>query len=251
METPEQLKPEGGEGVRMPAGNLPAAEHIGIIPTSRLEAFSDGVLAILITIMVFDIKIPDFEDSMTQYEALQTISKLVPHLLAYASSFIVIGILWMNHHHLFHLVQRIDQKLIWLNMNLLFWISLILFPTSLLGNNYELPLASALYGSVLTVTMLSFTWMRHYVVKSGALQQSTYAMTEEVKRVNRRTYLKTVISTIIYALSIPLAFVTVWASFVCFVLPLAAIFFPDSVDARRLRGYRIQKSPTQAPGLSG
>lgn len=226
-----------------------ASEHIGIIPTSRLEAFSDGVLAILITIMVFDIKIPEFEKSMSHYQALGVIIKLIPNFLAYASSFVVIAILWMNHHHLFHLVQRIDQKLIWLNMNLLFWISLVLFPTSLLGNNYRLPLASALYGSVLTVTMLSFAWMRHYVVKSGALQQSTSAITKEVERVNRRTYLKTLISTIIYALSIPLAYVSVWASFVCFVLPLATIFFPDSVDARRLRGYHVQKSPAQTPGF--
>lgn len=188
--------------------------------------------------MVFDIKIPEFQDSMSHYEALRTILRLIPKFLAYASSFIVIGILWMNHHHLFHLVQQIDQKLIWLNMNLLFWISMILFPTSLLGNNYHLPLASALYGTVLTLTMLSFTLMRRYVLGSGALEQATTDLTKEVKRVNRRGYLKTVGSTLVYAVSIPLAYGSVWASFVCFVIPLAAIFLPENVAASRRRGYR-------------
>ena len=178
METAERI--ENPESPQQPGGSAEEL-HVGIIPTSRLEAFSDGVLAILITIMVFDIKIPEFQDSMSHFEALQTIFGLIPNFLAYASSFIVIGILWMNHHNLFHMVHHIDQKLIWLNMNLLFWISMILFPTSLLGNNHHLPLASALYGGVLTITMLSFTLMRRYVIASGALQQPSKAATAEVK----------------------------------------------------------------------
>jgi uncharacterized membrane protein len=206
----------------------------GMIPTARVEAFSDGVIAILITIMVFDIKVPDFRHELTHHEALRTIYHVLPKFGAFLASFLVLGIMWVNHHHMFHLVQRVDTKLLWLNMHLLFWMALVPFPTSMLGANPELPDAAALYGGVLTMTAVAFTLMRRYAVTSGAMRQTTEALTKEVKRVNRRVLTKNLVGIAAYLASVPLAFVSVYASFACFLIPLILFFMPDKVDVEKL-----------------
>src|SRR5260221_3468672 len=105
----------------------------------RLEAFSDGVIAILITIMVLELKVP----SGVNLDALRPI---VPIFLTYILSFVVIGIYWANHHHLFHTVDRINGRILWANLHLLFWLSLITFVTGWVGEHPSAPLPTAVYG---------------------------------------------------------------------------------------------------------
>src|SRR4029077_7011095 len=107
--------------------------------TGRLEAFSDGVLAIIITIMVLEIKVPHGDE-------LHTLKPLVPVLLSYMLSFIYIGIYWNNHHHMLHAAEHVNGKVLWANMHLLFWLSLVPFATGWMGENHFAILPVAFYG---------------------------------------------------------------------------------------------------------
>src|SRR5712691_5396627 len=112
------------------------------MPKGRLEAFSDGVLAIIITIMVLELRVPHGGD-------LTALGPLIPVLLSYVLSFVYIGIYWNNHHHLMHAVQEVDGRILWANLHLLFWLSLVPFVTSWMGENHVAAVPVALYGCVL------------------------------------------------------------------------------------------------------
>jgi TMEM175 potassium channel family protein len=117
--------------------------------TNRIEAFSDGVMAIIITIMVLELKAPHDPTPAS-------LAKMWPTLFAYVLSFIIIAIYWVNHHHLIHLVSRVDSVILWANINLLFWLSLIPWVTVYLGDNHALPFPVALYAAVSTAGAISF-----------------------------------------------------------------------------------------------
>ena len=113
--------------------------------TSRLEAFSDGVLAIIITIMVLELKVPEGD-------SLDAIIPLLPRLLTYVLSFIYLGIYWNNHHHLMHTASVVNGKILWANLHLLFWLSLLPFATGFMGENHFETIPTALYGLVLMMS---------------------------------------------------------------------------------------------------
>src|SRR5213079_2373010 len=117
--------------------------------TSRLEAFSDGVLAIIITIMVLELKVPHDAD-------LQSLRPLVPVITSYVLSFIYIGIYWNNHHHMLHLTERVTGGILWANLHLLFWLSLFPFATGWMGENHFAGLPAALYGVVLLMAAIAY-----------------------------------------------------------------------------------------------
>src|ERR1700745_1744968 len=121
----------------------------GKMSTSRLEAFSDGVIAIIVTIMVLQLTHPA-EPTLT------SLLKQAPIFLSYALSFLVVAIMWVNHHHLIHAVREVTARLLWSNLNLLFWMSLIPFVTDFLGKNPRVPLAVALYGLDLSLCACAF-----------------------------------------------------------------------------------------------
>ena len=125
--------------------------------TNRLEAFSDGVLAIIITIMVLELKAPHSAD-------LNALQPLVPSLLTYLLSFIYLGIYWNNHHHLLHATPRVNGAIMWANLNLLFWLSLVPFFTAWLGENHSAPWPAALYGGVLLMAAISYTILQATIV---------------------------------------------------------------------------------------
>lgn len=125
--------------------------------TNRLEAFSDGVLAIIITIMVLELKAPHSAD-------LDALRPLLPSLLTYLLSFVYLGIYWNNHHHLLHATPRINGAIMWANLNLLFWLSLVPFFTAWLGENHSAPWPAALYGGVLLMAALSYTILQATIV---------------------------------------------------------------------------------------
>jgi uncharacterized membrane protein len=118
----------------------------------RLEAFSDGVIAILITIMVLELHVPEGDG----WEALRP---LVPVLLTYALSFVFLGIYWNNHHHMFHAVHRVNGAVLWANLHLLFWLSLVPFVTRWLGENRLAPIPTAVYGVVLLLAAVAYTML--------------------------------------------------------------------------------------------
>lgn len=125
--------------------------------SSRLEAFSDGVLAIIITIMVLELKAPHSAD-------IDALLPLVPSLLTYLLSFIYIGIYWNNHHHLLHATPRVNGAIMWANLNLLFWLSLVPFFTAWLGENHSAPWPAALYGGVLLMAAISYSILQATIV---------------------------------------------------------------------------------------
>src|SRR5487761_2395492 len=120
-----------------------------MMPTTRLEAFSDGVLAIIITIMVLELKVPHGEN-------LSVLQPLLPVFFSYVLSFVYIGIYWNNHHHLMHTVKRVNGGVLWANLHLLFWLSLLPFVTGWMGENHFAQLPTVLYGVVLLMAGVAY-----------------------------------------------------------------------------------------------
>ena len=133
------------------------------MPKTRLEAFSDGVIAILITIMVLELRMPEGGD----WAALRSVA---PTFFAYVMSFVYLGIYWNNHHHLFHTVDRVTGAMLWANLHLLFWLSLVPFVTHWMGDNGHAPLPTALYGIVLLCAGLSYTILVRVIVHAQGAQ---------------------------------------------------------------------------------
>ena len=127
--------------------------------TSRLEAFSDGVIAIIITIMVLELKVPHGED-------LHALLPVVPVLLSYLLSFIYVGIYWNNHHHLFHAVEKVSGPILWANLHLLFWLSVVPFATNWVGESHAAPVPTAIYGVTLLMAAVAFTILQSVIVAS-------------------------------------------------------------------------------------
>ena len=187
---------------------------------TRLEAFSDGVIAILITIMVLELKIPHGTD-------LDALKPLLPTLLAYFLSFIYLGIYWNNHHHMLQATRHINGKVLWANLHLLFWLSLIPFVTGWMGENHFEPLPTAIYGCVLLMAAISFTILQLSIVRHDDGENALLA--EAVGG-----DLKGKISMAFYVIAIPLAFVNEHISQALFVLVALIWFVPDRRIEKRI-----------------
>ena len=158
----------------------------------RLEAFSDGVFAVIITIMVLDLKVPHGDD----WVALQP---LVPVFLTYVLSFVFLGIYWNNHHHMLHLTDRINGGIMWANLHLLFWLSLVPFVTGWMGENHFAPLPTAVYGGVLFGAAIAYTILARLIIA----YQGPHSKLKEMTGRDIKGY----ISLLIYVVAIPSAFV--------------------------------------------
>jgi uncharacterized membrane protein len=159
---------------------------------SRLEAFSDGVIAILITIMVLELKVPHGSD----WEAVRPI---VPALLVYVLSFVNLGIYWNNHHHMLHATERINGKILWANLHLLFWLSLVPVATAWMGENHFAPVPTAAYGAVLLLSAIAFQILLNTILAAqGANSKLARAIGRDAKGK---------VSMLLYAIALPLAFV--------------------------------------------
>lgn len=185
---------------------------------ARVEAFSDGVIAILITIMVLDLKLPD---ALAQGFDRAAIEAFAPRLIAYAMSFLVLAIMWVNHHYLLATLRQARSGFLWMNNILLFSMSLIPAATANLGAHPFSATAAAIYGGVLTASAAMFTAMRDYLRKR---EQDN----EALARLHRAVTAKSLVGTAIYAASVPLAFVSVYLAFACFAVVPAMFFLPDS-----------------------
>lgn len=178
----------------------------------RMEAFSDGVIAILITIMVLELRIPDGTD-------LAALRPLVPVLACYVMSFVYLGIYWNNHHHLLQAAKVIDGRVLWANLFMLFWLSLIPFATAWMGETGFHTVPTALYGCVLLASALAYSLLVR--VLRGVPGQA------EASRRASGTDRKGLVSIVIYALAIPVALVMPMACFVLYALVAIIWFVPD------------------------
>jgi uncharacterized membrane protein len=188
--------------------------------TGRIESFSDGVIAILITIMVLDLKLP--ADLFYGGHLTEVFDAFWPTLTVYALSFLVIAILLINHHMVLRAAPHSTTALYWWNANFLFWISLVPLSTAVLGNAPFEPVAAAFYGAVLTANAVSFTLLHRYTATIGS-------KTGKTDRIHRLIIYKDSFFTALYALSVPLSFVSIYIAMAIFLIVPAAYFFPDYV----------------------
>ena len=178
----------------------------------RLEAFSDGVIAIIITIMVLELRPPE----EASFEALRA---LTPKLLSYVMSFVFIGIYWTNHHHLIHATSRITGGILWANLHLLFWLSLVPFVTGWMGENHNAPLPTAVYGIVLLCAAIAYTILvRTILASEGPTSKLAKAIGSDVKGN---------VSLVLYAAAIPLAFLNELIADALYVTVAAIWLVPD------------------------
>ncbi|HEU4382949.1 MAG TPA: TMEM175 family protein [Anaeromyxobacteraceae bacterium] len=179
---------------------------------SRLEAFSDGVIAILVTIMVLELRPPHGVE-------LADLGPLVPKLLSYVLSFVFLAIYWVNHHHLFHAVQRVDGLVLWANVHLLFWLSLVPVVTAWMGERGAAPVAVATYGAVLFLSGAA------YVLLTVALRR-LHGEGSVLARALGADW-KGKASVLAYAVAIPLSFAERWAAIGIYVAVALVWFVPD------------------------
>jgi uncharacterized membrane protein len=186
---------------------------------NRLEAFSDGVIAILITIMMLELKIPH----SASWEALRPV---VPVFLTYLMSFVFVGIYWNNHHHMLHMVTGIDGRILWANLHLLFWLSLVPFATGWMGENDFAPLPTAAYGLLLFLCGVAYTLLQVAII---AHQGPQSRLADAVGR-----DLKGKLSAMAYAVAIPCAFASRWIALAIYVAVSLMWLVPDRRIESRL-----------------
>jgi uncharacterized membrane protein len=190
---------------------------------SRVEAFSDGVIAIIITIMVLEMKVP-------HGDTLAALKPLWPVFLSYILSFIYIGIYWNNHHHMMHAVQHVNGSVLWANTHLLFWLSLVPFTSGWMGENHFATWPVALYGFVLLMNAVAYTILSSLLIRIHG-QHSTLAEAVGSDRKGK-------LSLVIYFLSLALCFVHPLLAFAGYILVAIMWFIPDQ---------RIEKKLEQHP----
>jgi uncharacterized membrane protein len=189
------------------------------VKTTRLEAFSDGVLAIIITIMVLELKIPHAVE-------LAALKPVLPVLLSYVLSFIYLGIYWNNHHHLFQATKQVSGGILWANLHLLFWLSLFPFTTAWMGENHLAAIPTAIYGFVLLMAAIAYyVLQRTIIAREGCESLLALAIGKDWKGK---------LSPVLYLIAIPLAFVSSWVASGLYVFVALLWLIPDPRIEREL-----------------
>ena len=188
----------------------------------RLSAFSDGVLAIIITIMVLELKVPHESD-------LSALNSLLPVFLSYVLSFIYVGIYWNNHHHMLYAADRVNGAILWANMHLLFWLSLIPFATGWMGENHMAPAPTAVYGGVLLAAAIAYMLLQRAILaEHGPHSLLAAALGSD---------LKGKLSPLFYLIAIGFAFVRPWIAEALYVLVALMWLIPDRRIERVVVGH--------------
>ncbi len=186
---------------------------------TRLEAFSDGVIAILITIMVLELKVPHGAD-------LAALRPMLPVFLAYVLSFVYLGIYWNNHHHMLHAAEKVDGRILWANLHLLFWLSLIPVATEWTGDHPKAPLPAAIYGVILLLAAIAYTLLQQAIVRRhGPGSVLAAAVGKDVKGK---------VSLALYIAAVAVAAFLPWVSYAIYVLVALIWLVPDRRIERKL-----------------
>ena len=188
---------------------------------SRLEAFSDGVIAIIITIMVLELKVP-------RGEGIDALAPLIPVFLSYVLSFVYVGIYWNNHHHMLHTSRKVTGPMLWANLHLLFWLSLFPFATGWMGENHFAAAPSAFYGIVLLMAAVAYYLLQQLIIASQGPDSL-------LKKAIGSDW-KGKMSPLIYLIAIPTAFWSHWVSQVLYVLVALVWLVPDRRIENALAG---------------
>jgi len=189
---------------------------------NRLEAFSDGVLAIIITIMVLELKVPHGAD-------FATLRPLLPVFLSYVLSFVYVGIYWNNHHHMFQSTRRVTGGILWANLHLLFWLSLFPFATGWMGENHVAPMPTAVYGAVLLMAAIAYYILQRTIIaQQGKNSILAAAIGKDWKGK---------LSPVCYLAAIPLAFVSSWIACGLYVFVALIWLVPDRRIEHVLEGH--------------
>lgn len=194
--------------------------------SARLEAFSDGVIAIIITIMVLELKIP-------HGAGIEALRPLVPSFFSYLLSFIYLGIYWNNHHHMLQATERVNGKILWANLHLLFWLSLIPFATGWMGENHFAPLPTAVYGAVLLCTAISYKILQTFIIRHETDENELLA-----KAIG--SDLKGRLSIVLYVAAIPLAFVNQWIADAIYIAVAVMWLVPDRRIEKKIEAAKVQ-----------
>lgn len=184
-----------------------------VMGKTRLEAFSDGVIAIIITIMVLELKVPHGSNWVD-------LQPLFPTILSYVLSYVYVGIYWNNHHHMLHTVAHVNGKILWANLHLLFWLSLIPFVTNLVGENHFASIPTALYGAILLMSGFAYTILQNCIINAHGGKNSLLARAVSQDRKGK-------VSLALYILAISLAFWNEWVSGAIYVLVAIMWMIPD------------------------
>jgi uncharacterized membrane protein len=184
----------------------------------RVEAFSDGVIAILITIMILELRVPRGSD-------LQALRPILPHFLSYVLSFVFLGIYWSNHHHMFHAVHHVNGAILWANLHLLFWLSLVPLVTAWIGENGLAAMPTAAYGMVLLCCAISYTVLQTVIIRHEPQATLAHAVGSDFKGK---------LSMALYVAAIPLAFVHLMVSDAIYVVVALIWLVPDRRIETRL-----------------
>jgi len=198
----------------------PVFVQASLMSKQRLEAFSDGVIAILITIMVLELHIPHG----VTWEALRP---TLPVFLTYILSFVILGIYWNNHHHMFQVVSRVNGKILWANLHLLFWLSLVPFVTGWMGENHFTSLPTAAYGVVMLMSAVAYTILQATIIRHEGPSSRLASMV--------RGDFKGKVSLLLYAIAIPLAFVQQILAGALFIIVAMMWFIPDRRIEKQLQ----------------
>jgi len=185
----------------------------------RFEAFSDGVIAIIITILVLELKVPEADD-------LHGLRETLPHFLAFVLSFIYVGIYWNNHHHMLHATNRVSGGALWANLHLLFWLSLVPFVTGWMGEHHHAAVPTAAYGVVLLMAAVSWTILQTTLTRQ---RDHNAALARAINR-----DFKGKLSLGLYLAAIPLAYVETWASIAIYIGVALIWLVPDRRIERAL-----------------
>ncbi|HEX3580122.1 MAG TPA: TMEM175 family protein [Thermoanaerobaculia bacterium] len=194
----------------------------------RLEAFSDGVVAILITIMILDLRMP-------RGSTLLALRPVLPHFLIYVLSFIFLGIYWSNHHHMFHAVHHVNGAILWANLHLLFWLSLVPLVTGWIGENGFSPIPTAAYGVVLLFCAIAYTLLQTLIIRHEPHAVLASAVGSD---------LKAKVSLVLYVAAVPIAFVNPIISDGIYVAVALTWLVPDRrIESRLDRHERDAELP--------
>lgn len=209
--------------------SAPAAEGREGVGRGRVEALSDGVFAIVVTLLVLEIRVPHVEAPVTAAALAHALQGLLPKFVSWVISFLTVCVIWLNHHRLFAATARLDGRLFWWNANLLLWTSFIPFPTALMGDYPGSPLAVSLYGLVMGLMALGFVLMRRHLLLTPGL----LAPEVDLATFRRATRSAVLMGPVAYAAGAAMAWINGPAAFACYAAIALYFVFPPSPRARR------------------
>ncbi|GAB4130519.1 MAG: hypothetical protein Fur0015_04420 [Ignavibacteriales bacterium] len=192
-----------------------------ILEKNRLEAFSDGVIAIIITLLVLEIKVPHIDGEVNTQKIIAALISITPKFFSWALSFFMLLIMWVNHHRIFNEIDKTNNTLLWLNGLLLFFMSFVPFPTAFVGDYFTQPLSTFFFGICLMLVGIAFYFLRAYIVKNPELLKNE-SDTEHQKKLA----IKTLVGPVLYFIGAISSFISVIIAYIIYVgVPIYYIYF--------------------------